>query len=248
MKKGIFFLFFTIILLSASYAQEQTTGTELSEIRKNEYKVDLDVKNFFSGFNGASIIFKKKYQRGNLIDVSAIKSLRLSVQFNNQITFTKDPTKLNGDTTQVGLFPSNVLDFQVGFGFEKQVMHKGFVHYYGIDAIVNYYKNDDDYSNGTLGSITINNTLTSDRFVKTIKGGINPFFGVKYYFSKRISVGLETGIELSYFNMTTTETKTEKTFVDGVAATNFIIHSPITSQGIITKFNNLRFLTVGYTF
>lgn len=230
------------------FSQEKKIGAELSEVRKNKNQLDLDIKNIFNGLGNATLLYKRSFQVGELINVNSIRLIRLSGRVNNQITFTDDPTREPDDTTNVRYHPSDLVNFQVGLGFERQKMNKNFVHYYGIDGIISFFKLDDDFSNGTIGGITNNITPTTDRFIRTLKTGINPFFGIKYYFTSRISIGIETGFAILYFNQSITEVGFEEEFVNGQSEVVFVEDEPVKSSGIQTRFNNLRFLTIGYTF
>jgi len=180
--------------------------------------------------------------------VNSIRLIRSSGRMNNQITFTDDPTREPNDTTNVGFHPSNVIDFQLGFGFERQKMNKNFVHYYGTDGIFNFAKLDDDISNGSLGGVTNNLTGTTDRLLRTFRTEIYPFFGIEFYFTNRLSIGIETGISILYFNQSITEVRFEQEFINGQFEQVFVEDEPVKPSGIQTIFNNLRFLTVGSTF
>lgn len=239
-----------LLLLSCThlYAQSNKFGAELSEIRKNKNQIDVDIKNIFTGLNRATLVYKRAFQAGDLVDVNAIKLIRFSGSFNNQITFTEDPTRLPDNNIVVELHPSNILDVQVGIGFEKQKMNKDFVHYFGIDGIINYTKSDDDLPNGTLGGVINNATSTTDRLISNTRAGIVPFFGIKYYFTNRLSLGIETGLAILYFNQSITEVIVEANLVNGQIVTTFEEDDPVKSSGIQTNFNGLRFLSIGYTF
>lgn len=248
MKKYSLIILFGIFTITNLFAQNKKFGAELSEIRKQKNHLDLDIKNIFRGIGNASILYKRTFQTGDLIDVKAIKLIRFSGSFNNQITFTDDPTRSDMDTTDLVFHPSNLYNINFGIGFEKQVMNKKFVHYFGIDGIFNFFKTDDDYTNGQFGGINNNSVNSTDRLIQTFRTGINPFFGVKYYFTDRISIGIETGLSILYFRQKITEVEFENATVGGVQFTNFIKNAPFKSNGIQTNFNNLRFLTIGYTF
>jgi len=238
----------TMILPIFAFSQEAKPGADLSEVRKNKNHIDIDVKNIFNGLGNATILYKRSFNIGNLVDVNSIKLVRFSARYNGQITFTEDPTRDPNDTTQVAFHPSDVLDIQVGIGYEKQKMKGRFVHYYGVDLTLNYLKNDDDFSNGTIGGITINSTRTTDRLIEVMRTGLNPFFGVKFYFTPRISLGIETGLSILYFRQSLTEIGFEDVLVNGQFEEVFVEDEPVKSSGIQTRFNNLKFLTVGYTF
>jgi len=244
------FLVFTLILSLGlnGQTQERKFGRGLSEVRKHKNQLDLDVKSVFSSLTNATLMYKRAYQKGKLIDANAIRSIRLLGRFNNQLSFTKDPTREDNDTSNVGFHPSNIVDTQMGIGFEIQKMNKYFVHYYGIDGIFHFFKMDEDVPNATFGGVINNATSTTDRLLRTMSAGFIPFFGVKYYFTSRISVGVETGFSIVYFNQSITEVNMYQRAVDGRIESIFVKDAPVKSHGMQFNFNNLRFLTVGYTF
>ncbi len=240
--KNLLCTFMMITLLSSIYAQDSTIVqkdlSKLSEVRKFNNQIDLDVKNFFKGLSTATLIYKHKIESGKFIMVDEIKLLRVMATINTQINFTPDPTRDPNNDIPVGFHPSNEFSFSLGFGLEKQKRSKKFVHYYGMDLIGEYYKNDDDFSNGSIAGVTLNATTTTDRKLKIWQAGLNPLFGVKYYFSPRLGIGVESGILIAYFNSNIEEfDEKSKEFLD-----------PVISKGIIAKFNNLRFLNISYAF
>jgi hypothetical protein len=241
--KNFLFIVLSFLVLSPLFSQDSlsTTATDLSklsEVRKFNNQIDLDVRTLFAGLPSATIIYKRKLERGRYVMLDQIKLLRVTASINTQSNFTPDPNRDLKSPVEVGLHPSNEINVTLGVGLEKQKRSKRFVHYYGADLVGEYYKNDDDYSNGTIAGVVVNATITTDRKLVISRIGVNPFLGIKYYFSPRLSVGVETGFQLAYFNAKIEEYDTkEKVFLE-----------PVISKGIITRFNNLRFLTVGYAF
>lgn len=174
--------------------------------------------------------------------------MRYSASIFNQYTLTKDPTRLPNDTTNVGLHPSNRFDFQLGLGYEKQFMNKKFVHYYGVELNWNYFNEDDDYYNAVLSRVYNNFTNTTDRLVRVFRVGPIPFVGAKYYIRDYLSIGVETGFSIYYFNQKITEVSKKLELVNGEYQYVFVKDKPIISHGLQTFFNNLRFVTIGYAF
>jgi len=243
-------LFATVFSLTATFSQDNQSGTEISEIRKNKNHLDLDIKNIFNRLEGASLIYKRSYQSGDLIDVSSIKLIRFWGSINNQITFEKDPVRDPNDPRYVSSHPSNVINFTLGTGIERQRMNKNFVHYYGIDAVFNYFDFDTEiFYSASSNGITYAYYPSSSTTINGYRTGVNPFLGFKYYFTDRLSIGVETGISLLYFSQTAREFWVQAIIANGqVTKITTIQSEPIKSSGILTSFNNLRFLTVGYTF
>jgi len=249
MKKLALAFFLVVYGMTSVFSQEKKLGAEISEIRKNKNQVDIDIKNIFNGLGNATLLYKRAYQSGNLVNVNAIQLIRFSAQINNQITFTDDPTRESSlEDANVVFHPSNLMNIQLGIGYERQQMNKNFVHYYGVDGVFNFFQSDDDYANGYFGGVTNNHTGTTDRLIKTFRAGVNPFFGIKYYFTNNISIGIETGFAVLYFNQAITEVDREQELFNGEFVNTFVEDTPTKSSGIQTRFNNLRFLTIGYAF
>ncbi len=242
---------FALLLAIQLIAQ---TDTSISEIRKNEYQVELGFRSINSIVNNttsATILFKKKYQTGNLVEVNSVKYLRAYFSFNTQINFTEDPTRLKEDSTYIAFHPADIIDLTFGLGIEKQFQNKNFVHYLGSDIFGQFFKSDDDFpGNISIGGIISNSTITTDRTVRSTNVGLNPFFGIKYYISKQFCVGIESGFRLTYFNTKFQEIRiiTEYDQNLGINITVLEELEPVTSNGIKFNFLGVRFITIGYSF
>ncbi len=242
-----------LLIFSASiFAQQEEKKNNISEIRKNNYQVELgfrSIKSIYENTSSATILFKKKFNPGKLIDVNAVRFMRAYFSVNTQVNFTEDPTRLPLDTTVIRFHPSNINDITFGIGLEKQFQNKSFVHYVGCDLFTQYYTSDDDVPvNSRLGNVALNIPETTDRFYRLISPGLLPFAGFKYYFNDQFSVGVETGIQFSYFNTKITEVRYEEEFVDGENITTFEEKDPVVSNGFKVDFLGLRFVTLGYSF
>ena len=86
------------------------------------------------------------------------------------------------------------------------------------------------------------------RAINNYEAGLNPFFGIKYYFTDRISLGIETGLSILYYNEKVTQLLVERISGEGGLINRYSEGETVGSNGIRTRFNNLRFLTLGYTF
>ena len=67
-----------IIVFSAIQVKAQKDNS-IAEVRKNKYQIELgfrSIQNIYTNTLSATILFKKKYQAGDLIDVSSLKFLR----------------------------------------------------------------------------------------------------------------------------------------------------------------------------
>lgn len=241
-----------ILIFYIVIAHSQQTES-ISEVRKNEFQIELgfnSIQSIYSNTSSATVLFKKKYQRGRLIEVNSVKYLRAYFSFGGQVNFSDDPTLAPVDSTSVQFHPSSVTDVQVGFGLEKQYQSNRFVHYYGLDLFTNYFRTNDDFANGSFGGITVNRTNTTDRRLRTIESGFNPFMGIKYYFTPQFSVGVETGISLSYFNSRFQEIRFSSEFDQDLGTLVRVVNelTPSVSHGLKFRFLGVRFLTVGYSF
>lgn len=241
-----------LLLLTVSVqAQDSLQTTQLSEVRKNNYQVELGLSSF-SGFlhgtAGASVLLKRKINFGKLIEVNSLRFVRGFFTANTQITFTDDPSLKDGDTTQILYHPSDEVNFTIGLGMEKQNKGKFFVHYRGVDVFSQFYKTDDDVFNGSFGGVTVNTVGTTDRYIQTIKLGIIPFIGAKYYLTSQLSVGLEAGLQIAWFHTKFTEVGFENKLVNGIYQNVFVEEEPFKSNGIDVTIRGVRFVTFGYTF
>ncbi|MFT4664750.1 MAG: hypothetical protein ACI9XB_001698, partial [Gammaproteobacteria bacterium] len=232
--KTVLALLFLFSYTANLFCQSKIKTTELSEVRKNKSHIEIGLRSFKSIWDNTAsgtILFKRTYSTGDLVEVNSIKLLRAYLTINSQINFTDDPSRTPEDSTDVQLHPSDRIDLTLGLGFEKQKRNKSFVHYYGNDFFCRYFKSDDDYPNGSIGGLTLNNTSTTDRLVRTLKAGVNPFIGIKYYFTDQISLGIETGFQMFYFNSKFTEVSFENVGINGQNDIQFVKKTPVVSDG-----------------
>ncbi len=244
----------TFILVFLAIQLNAQTENSISEVRKNKYQIELGFRNIqsiYANTFSATILFKKKFQTGDLIEVNSVKFLRSYFSINTQINFTDDPTRKNQDSTKIEYHPADIVDLTFGIGIEKQFQNKRFVHYIGSDIYGQFFKSDDDYpENASIGGVILNSTQTTDRTVRTMNTGINPFFGIKYYITNQFSVGIESGFSLTYFNTRIQENRTINQFNPntGQQITVFEELEPVLSNGIKFSFLGVRFITIGYSF
>ncbi len=244
----------TFIIVFLALQLNAQTENSISEVRKNKYQIELGFRNIqsiYANTFSATILFKKKFQTGDLIEVNSVRFLRSYFSINTQINFTDDPTRKNQDSTKIEYHPADIVDLTFGIGIEKQFQNKRFVHYIGSDIYGQFFKSDDDYpENASIGGVILNNTQTTDRTVRTMNTGINPFFGIKYYVTNQFSVGIESGFSLTYFNTRIQENRTINQFNPntGQQITVFEELEPVISNGIKFSFLGVRFITIGYSF
>lgn len=250
LKKMIYTITFLTLSVTV-FAQDSLKTTQISEVRKNNYQVELGLRSFSSIWNGTTtgtVLLKKKINFGDLVEVNSLKFLRAYFSVNSQVNFTDDPSLNTGDTTKIEFHPSDQVNFSLGLGYEKQNRGKFLVHYHGIDLFTQFYKTNDDFSNGSFGGITINTVGTTDRYIQTLRVGVIPFIGAKYYFTDQLSLGIETGVQISWFRTKFTEVGFEQELIDNRLTNVFVEYEPVISDGINIVFNGVRFITIGYTF
>lgn len=242
----ILVVFFGINLFSQNMENEPN----ISEIRKNNYQVELGFKsisNIYHSTASATIMFKKKHNAGELIDVKAINFLRAYLTLSSNIAFNKDSLRQIG-FDRLGSYPyiKPRVDLTLGLGIEKQFQNRRFVHYYGCDVFIDYYDGGEIIS--YYYSRPVVNYSVLYQHEKTIDAGFIPFFGLKYYVTDQLSFGLETGFSLSYYYSKYSDVDYSFEIVNGKEVFNQTNFTPYTEQGIKFNFLGIRFITVGYTF
>lgn len=246
MKCSIITCFLLVAAALGAIAQsEEINYNDLSEVRKNKFQVDVDISNILNGLSGAGLVLKKKFDPGKFVSVDAIKLIRGSLRMNNTISFQN----YFKDTLANTNYPKTNLDIQFGLGWERQYIHKKFVHYYGIDLIAAHYQNDNVYFGyaGGGSQVYYANYVYKNRRNRI---GVNPFFGIKYYLTDRLSIGIETGFELSYYRFKDEE-YIRSWNVDQFGNISNYTASKVAStlfSGLLANFNNIRSVTAGYTF
>jgi hypothetical protein len=254
MMKFYHSLAFLILFGANLFGQDPKAEPSIREIRKNNYQVEFgyrSIQNITLNTAAASIIFKKKFSPGKLIDLTSIKFLRAYLTLNANIKFKTDAFPL-GDEYYNYYYSNDYLansdflrrntDVSVGFGIEKQFQKRRFVHYFGGDLSVSYYdRKRDYYSNGT--------GYHYFKTYKTISTGLIPFLGLKYYLTDQLHFGLETGFALSYYHSNISDVSytylllnNDQFVLDNIARRRSF------ENGIRLNFLGLRFITLGYTF
>ena len=241
-----------LLVATSGFGQFKFQSTDLSEVRKNKNQIELGLSSFSRIWNGTTsgtLLFKRSYTGGDLVEVNAIKLVRAFVTSDTQFNFTDDPSRNPGDTTAIVYHPSDITDVTFGIGLEKQKKGKRLVHYYGADLFAHLYSIDDDFrSSFGFGGVVVNGTNPIARLIKTNRFGINPFIGAKYYFNDQLSLGIETGFQVFYFLTQFTEVEAETRFVNNQFVEVYLEKEPVRSNGLGIFYNGVRFVTLGYAF
>ncbi len=252
MKITILFLI-TFMCINKINAQILKTQKDMSGIRLNKTHLELDIKNIFTGLNGASILYKRRLESKKYVKVNSLMLLRVSGTFSYEVEVTRDknaliPTTIDEYLPDNGYAGPYSLYNKIGVGLEWQKMNKGFVHYVGSEIVFGLDKFYSSYYRTAFISSALDYQTIQESSYLNYSFGFNPFFGIKYYFNSQLSIGIETGVYLGY---QLNRTKTISYRTDNTSAGLVTTETPLPdrhSSKILTQFNNLRFLTVGYCF
>jgi hypothetical protein len=231
--------------------QDSLQTRPISEIRRNKYQVELglgSISALWSNTTGGSVLFKKRMDIGELIDITSVKYYRIYSSFNTDIRLDTAVAKVGGIYNST-YSSDDYVDFELGIGFEKQFRNKMFVHYYGADLLTRInYRNDTrtyyNYSNNFNNEYTNIETRLDSR----TSLGVSPFIGIKYYITKQLSFGLESGMYLSYYFGKYKETDKYYDGRENPTLLQEFIGNEIPVKGLNFAFDVLRFFTIGYSF
>ncbi len=247
-------LVFSVLLISSSFtfAQVKFKSADLSEVSKNRFHAEIGVRSIsrlWSGTADGTLLLKRSFGGKDLAEVNSIKLLRTFITVSSQINFSDDPNKMIGDTSGVVLHPSERSNVSFGIGLEKQKQGKRLSHTYGLDFFGQYSNVDAGTRFQTIFNDISFSTLSNiNRLVQTIKVGVNPFIGAKYYFNEQFSLGIEAGFQVFYLNTKITEVEFERRFVDNKFLSVYTEKAPVSAGGLGILFNGVRFITMGYAF
>lgn len=242
-------IFSCIILIAffqgVLFSQNAGNTPKIDEIRKNNYQVELgfrSIQNIYNNTAAATIMFKKKYNAGKLIDVKSIKFLRTYFTLNSNIKFGSDTIRRR----QFSFESQNNVDVSFGIGIEKQFQNRRFVHFFGCDIFTNYYDGGQVY--GISYNNFFNNYNVLYQLERTINPGVSPFLGMKYYFTDQLSIGIETGFSLGYYNSKFKNVMHSVDIINGQEIYNQTNYTSFIENGLKANFLGIRFITIGYSF
>lgn len=249
MNKIIITIILIFICFIIPYSQTTEKKTNLSEIGKNKYQIELgfrSVQNIYNNTASATIMFKKKLKSEELNDNTNITFLRTYFTINTDF-------RLNNDTfpkRRYALETPSLTDLTFGMGIEKQFQNTRFVQYIGSDIFANYnnsgriqgynYSSYTDFENSSF-SIHYQN-------IKRFESGIIPFIGIKYYVTDQLNFGIETGFALSYYYSKFKDLNYKYEILNGVETKDQMSLPPYVENGIKLNFLGIRFITLGYSF
>lgn len=230
--------------------------TEISEIRKNNYQIDLGfnrIQSVWSNTSSAAILVKKKFNYGDLVAVNSLNFYRAFFDFRTQTNFNANSFEQERDTLTVNESPANYYDLSFGFGLEKQFQNRRFVHYYGIDLIGEYFQANRLYYNAGNSEVLFDSNYGFKENVRTIRAGVTPFAGIKYYLTDQFSFGLESGIKMAYFNSKFKQRSDISIYSQNPDGTFTLIENRMNlrdevSNGMIFNFLGIRYFTISYSF
>ena len=166
-----------------------------------EKEIALDVKYLSRELNlnsiGSNLIYKKRFGEKRFISLNDKKSYRFQIGGYSDISVNEIDSVTYGNTS---IFTKDIHDNSANikglFGVEWQKQINKLQLYYGFDTGIDFY-----LSTGFLYYNTYNGDLYSYRTQDEYRVGIPVFgfFGLKYFFHPRFSVGIESSISLGFF-------------------------------------------------
>ncbi len=235
-------LLFALTQLCAQQEYSKTPLFKTPTLKSQNYKyqLDIDVKDMLRRGTNTTLILKKKIAKRK----KNLNFLRLNINWNAR-NYSENENSIQDDRVERS---SRSLRINTGLGIEKQIRHNGFVHYYGVDALINFSFSNNEIESVFSGTNPSEITNTSRDINRYFGVGINPFFGIKYYLNPRLSVGVETGLQFSYARRYGSWLKTSVYVDNGMFIYDEFRRDRTIGDSFFSSFNNLRFLTIGYTF
>ncbi|HMR42346.1 MAG TPA: hypothetical protein PKC40_00865 [Saprospiraceae bacterium] len=245
--KTILAFAFIFAILSGLSAQENTKEEPVYNQFKNE--IGIDFQNLFS-FNtlGSSLVFKKRIGEKRFISLNEKRVLRFQTGFFVDNSLAIDTASNNysyfmnryaaGDAFKDKNINSRIL---VGMEWQKQKGRWQF--FYGFDIGVGYSIADriTGYYYQYSGNVIIN-----EGFITSKEESLNfptyGFFGLKYFFTPRVSLSVESAISAGFSKIKSNETRHSS--IEKTSEETFLIKE----LRINSNFDYLRFLNLSYYF
>lgn len=202
-----------IVLCWAHVVSSQSNVTAVKDSlskRWNYYgeEIALDVKFLNRDLNlnsiGSNLIFKKRFGEKRFISLNDKKSYRFQIGGYSDISVSEEDSLSNGSTSIVLQdINENRANIKALFGIEWQKQINKLQLYYGFDTGLDFYLNT-----GFLNSRYINGDFYSYTTQEEHRIGIPVFgfFGLKYFFHPRFSVGIESSMALGFFRTVSQQT------------------------------------------
>lgn len=203
-KKNVFFISILILLLNYNntFSQNEVRDSIMAVNRKFKNEIGIDFQQLFIGNAGTSFIWKvKKKQRNGLVSLTFSRNLRFQLAINVSMPISSNKEIKENSLLNVMYTDSYTKRIYIKplIGIEKIKYYQKFGIFYGLDFGPNY-----NYSLNTTsyyGDYNQNNTFgypQSSAAVNEYGISIQPFIGVKYRFSERFSVSMESGFAFTY--------------------------------------------------
>jgi hypothetical protein len=185
--------------LSAQKTEEPPTKPGI-KYNQHKYEIGIDVKSVFSlqGI-GSGLIFKKRIGEKKYISVYEKKALRL--QFGGSANVPVS-AKVESDIAGTEVREENLKNSEgfvfAGIGTEWQKQRDRIQFFYGGDFSVTLATSSIDSYSGVyyLGQGAYENVWNRRR--QYISSGVTGFGGIRFFFSPRFSLSVESGIYFGY--------------------------------------------------
>lgn len=202
MKKTYLLLAF-VLLSTLTFAQKKQKDT----IRLDQFNHEIgwDMQHVLSNTIVSSVLYRKRIKKTNPAKPHRFKYWRFAANLSGVFTNAQDTTiEINGRSLDVEKTENHGVRLSVG---REWLNHRWdrFSFYFGADLVLHYDRDESIY-----------NTTFSNRFVSVIPGhwalpergdrifyeairvGLAPLFGAKIHLSRRISLSVETQLNLFY--------------------------------------------------
>lgn len=243
-----FILLFSFTLFCSSLSGQSKFDSLQTFTGKHNLKHEIlfDFRNFYfnSPFSGLRVMYKKlrkkdgQFYRDKRYNTRFLLSLDTHLPLGEQLNSVSLTEAIRngeliltpGDISGRLEVPQRLVEITTGIGVEKQVTLDKLIFYRGIDFEYGYTFFDensisflDDRVVPRINISSFNSSFSFHLFQ------LHPFIGMRYFFSKRISLSIETGFHLGYY-----------------IGNSALIRSPIETRfhGIVSGFDNVRFLSL----
>jgi hypothetical protein len=247
MKRKFFCLFLLLFLACIGHLHAQNDDSLMRINRKFKREISIDAQGIFRILNTSMLniafIYKVRTDHGRFISVTSAKNYRFLLAFEGGLPVKNKAVKID-QSIQV-FATSNYQRFSIHplVGMEKVRFYDKFNFYYGIDLGPLYEHVDSGYDFYYYDNTnTYSFTRLSQNKERKVGVSAIPFVGVKYRFTERFSISLESSIFLTYYQRTT-----ESYLIQLIAARPQKMSIATVQQTGLEFFTSpLRFLSLNY--